>query len=196
MGRINSPHQSKNEKFLRIKWKFGCKVCSKNGRHSVSFLKPNGQQTEYSCSTYGSKKSTPIITYSKISCRYFDAEQHTYENTKKIEIVTFSLHELELVRPITNLQPVHQNMNQHRLHMQRPTFHNVSIHFRRLLEMMSPFCSTIEPQYWQCARMDPENRNINIYLHAVVAAIVLSHELKIDMFRIQSVLSCVCRRDH
>lgn len=63
---------------------------------------------------------------------------------------------VECLRP-TDLQPGHQNMNQHRLHMQRPTFHSVAIHFRRWLEMMSPFCSTIAPQYWQYARMDPEN---------------------------------------
>lgn len=82
LGETNSPHQSKNEKFLRIKWKFGCKVCSKNGGNGVSLLKPNGQQTEYSCTAYGSEKPTPIITYSKIGCCYFDAEQYTYEKCK------------------------------------------------------------------------------------------------------------------
>lgn len=60
----------------------------------------------------------------------------------------------------TNLQLEHQNMSQHRRHMQRPTFRNALTHSRRSLEMMSPFYSTVEPQYLQYAQMDPETWNI------------------------------------
>lgn len=90
----------------------------------------------------------------------------------------------------TDLQLVRQNMNQLQLHMQRPTSHSVSIHFRKWLEMMSPFCSTIEPQYWQCARMDPENRNFFFNFicrcrdHCICALVKNSH------------MSCIqCMRD-
>lgn len=51
-------------------------------------------------------------------------------------------------------------MSQHRRHMQRPTFRNALTHSRRSLEMMSPFYSTVEPQYLQYAQMDPETWNI------------------------------------
>lgn len=97
------------------------------------------------------------------------------ENTKNKNkiyyevVICVSIVEFELELFGTDLQLVRQNMNPHRLHMQRPTFHNVLIHFHRLLEMMSPFYSTIEPQCWQCERTDPEilNKNIVIYIHII-----------------------------
>lgn len=51
-------------------------------------------------------------------------------------------------------------MTQHQRHMPPPTFHNVSIHFRKLLETMSPFYSTIELQYLQYGRTDPEMSDV------------------------------------
>lgn len=73
----NLPQQCEYKQLLWVEWKIGYEIGGEHRCHCFRFLEPHGQQTKHSCSAYGGKETSPIITHGKIGCGYFNAEQDT-----------------------------------------------------------------------------------------------------------------------